>query len=646
MSQLVSMVCSELKGVHNVTWSAESVSEKIKLSSQRKAHFDNIEKGTDIIDLFEDTNQDRLWRWEITILDLLNSDVASKARKARNARKKVSSYHSSLLKLIKSLVDTEKQILNPARPNLDKSKAKISRDEEKVLKFERDAEKQRLAEEAKARKLREQIAKKKAKEEALEAKKREREEAAEEKRKQKEEAARAREEEKRKKEEEKLQKEEAKKREQKKKQETFFKQKATFRSFFAAPKKEASDEKKTPTTSCADNAIESFDAESFRSKINSSPEPISFSMKGRKRSSSALASRKRKTKLVTVSVYKTVKADPSEWGALDYLEKTTIKVPNRYRFLSFHEDCRPAYRGTWTKKSSSVTGKNPFGKESIFDYEYDSELEWEEGDDEMGENVDDDSKNQEDDMDGEGNAKMYDFDDGFCVADDQLLDNEEDADEDTKALYKKKMLSREQEEQLHSKRIRIIAPGFGGVPLHLAQDTSPNTNHVEGFETDEVSGVLTSYKGIQLSDPMFCLDPFPQLPPVVETPSKTNANSDPNKDEYTTEAVIALARFCHHSTHNSKEKLIEELRTLHPTIFSVRAKATRKLDAISIKKKHPKYAGVYWEVKKEVLTELGLTDLLVSIAPVCTLYLFANSFDEVYSPFSEHIQSSPTGEKG
>lgn len=617
-------------------WSSESVSEKIKLLSQRKAYFDNIEKCTDIIDLFEDSNPDSLWRWEITTLDLLNSDIVSKARKARVTRKKVSSYHSSLLKLIKSLVDTEKQILDPARPNLDKSKAKISRDEEKVLKYERDAEKQRLTEEAKARKLREQEAKKKAKEEALEAKKREREEAAEEKRRQKEEAARAREEEKQKMEEEKLQKEEAKKREQKKKQETFFKQKATFRSFFGAPKKEASEEKKTPKTSCADNSIESFNVESFRSQINSSTETLSFSLKGRKRSSSALASRKRRTKLVTVSVYKTVKADPSEWGALDYLEKTTIKVPNRYRFLSFHEDCRPAYRGTWTKKSPSVTGKNPFGKEPTFDYEYDSELEWEEGDDEMGENVDDDSKNQEDDMDGEGNAKMYDFDDGFCVADDQLLDNEEDADEDTKALYKKKMLSREQEEQLHSKRIRIIAPGFGGVPLHVTASSNQDTNYVEGFDTDEVPEVLSSYKGIQLSSPIFCLDPFPQLPRVEEAPSKANTNSDANKDEYTTEAMITLARFCHHSTHNSKEKLIEELKTLHPTVFSVRAKATRKLDVISIKKKHPKFAGVYWEVKKEVLTELGLTDLLVSLTLVYTVYSFPSLLrKEVYTqPFS------------
>ena len=316
--------------------------------------------------------------------------------------------------------------------------------------------------------------------------------------------------------------------------------------------------------------------------------------------------------MVKVRVYKTVKADPSEWGAPDYLEQTTIKVPNNYHFLSFHEDCRPAYRGTWTKTSSIVTGKNPFAKDStIFDYEYDSEIEWEEGDDEMGEDVEDDADNQEEDMDGEGNTKLYDYEDGFCVADDRLLDNEEGADEDTKALYKKKMLNREQEEHMHANRIRIIAPAFGGVPLHLTQSNIISTDHVEGFETEDVTDVLLSYEGIQLSDPMFCLDAFPQLPRVVESKPEETTNANANKDDYSVEAMIALARFSHHSTHNSKEKLIEELKTLHPEHFSIRAKATRKLDAIAIKKKHPKLSAVYWEVKKEVLTELGLNDIMV-----------------------------------
>jgi hypothetical protein len=619
LSRLVSKICSELKRVHKMVWSTESVSAKIKILSKRKAYFDPIKNCTDVVvDLFENNDQDRLWRWEVTTLDLLNSDVGSKARKARTARKKISSYQSALLKLVKSLEEIEKKILDPALPKLDKAKAKISLDEERVLKFERDAEKQRLGEESKARKLLEQAAKKKAREEALETKRMKKEEAAEKKKAE----AQAREDEKLKREEEKLQKEEEKKRQERKKKE---KQKGIFRSFFAVPKKEANSIKKTTSNTCRDTTTtESFNVELFRLKVNASTDVLSFSMKGQKRSASAMASRKRRTKMVSVSVYKTVTADDAAWGTSpEYLEQMTIKIPNKYRFLNFHEDCRPAYRGTWMKKSSIVTGKNPFRKDSsIFEYEYDSEAEWEEGDDEMGENVEDDTKNQDEEMDGEGNAtKMYDFDDGFCVADDRLLDNEEDADDDTRALYKKKMLNREHEQHMHSNRVRIIAPGFGGVPLHFIESRKSRTDYAEGFDKDDVTDVLSSYKGIQLSNPKFCLDAFPQLHVNEDNRSESNTNGNANKDDYSVEAMIVLARFSHHSTHTSKDKLIEELRTSHPTLFSIRAKATRKLDAISIKKKHPKFAGVYWEVKTETLTELGLTDLMVCLIALMLLFL-------------------------
>ena len=625
LSKLVSKICAELENIHKVVWSADSISSKIKIMSQRKANFEPIKKCTENVDLYEDSTEERLWRWEVTTLDLLNSDVSPKARKARSARKKISSYQSALLKLVKSLEKIEDQLFDAAIPNLDKSKAKINQDEERVLKFERDAERQRLAEESKARKLQEklqeQAAKKKAREEALEASRRKKEEAAEKKK----EAAQAREDEKRKKEQEKLQREEEVKMQKRKKLETVSKQKATFRSFFAAPKKTDS---KKPTI--ADSTSETFDVESFRSMINSSTDTLELPGEGQKRSASAKASRKRRTKMVDVSVFKTVVADNTEWGAPDYLEQTTIKVPNKYRFLSFHEDCRPAYHGTWSKNSSIITGKNPFRKDTtVFDYDYDSEAEWEEGDDELGEDVEDDTKNQEDELDGEGNAKMYDFDDGFCVADDRLLDNEEDADEEAKALYKKKMMDREHEEHMHSNRIKIIAPGVGGLPLHLTESAPLSAACVEGVESDHVADILSSYKAIQLSDPKFCLDAldaFPQLHVSEENRTESNTNGNINKDDYSTEAMIALAQFCHHSTHNSKDKLVEELKTLHPEFFSIRAKATRKLDAIAIKKKHPKYSGVYWEVKSDVLTELGLTDIMVSCCVIILAHLLSRTF--------------------
>lgn len=59
-----------------------------------------------------------------------------------------------------------------------------------------------------------------------------------------------------------------------------------------------------------------------------------------------------------------------------------VKQPKkkyRAKFLHFHENRRPAYYGTWRKKSKKVSGKNPFGVDlQMFDYEVDSDEEWEE----------------------------------------------------------------------------------------------------------------------------------------------------------------------------------------------------------------------------------------------------------------------------
>ena len=624
MSDLVSKVCTELKAAHGTTWSSDAVCAKIKLLSKRKAYFDAAQKSTTkVVDVFEDNDQDRLWRWEITTLDLLNTDFVSKARKARTARKKLSSYQSALLKIVKCFEDAEKQIVDPAQPKLDNVIAKISRDEEKVLKFERDAEKQRLADQVKAKKLLELEIKRKAKEEALEEKRLKKEEAVE---KKKEEIL-AREEEKRKKEAEKVQKEVQKNEEKKMQEKKKLKQKSSFRSFFAAPKKVVTEQKKAAAVTSIMDTItnQDFDTECFRSKINSSNDVLTLALNQQERTASAVACRKRRTKKIAVSVYQTVAPQEDDgWNAPSYLEQRTIKIPNKYRFLSFHENHRPAYHGTWSKKSTIVTGRNPFRKDaSAFNYEDDSEGEWEEGDDEMGEDVEDDAKNQEEEEAEDADGKVYDFDDGFCVSDERLLDNEEDADEDTKALYKKKIeiqQNREREQNIHSNRISIIAPGPGGVPLYIADKECINTERVEGFETNNIVDILSSYQGMALSgDIKLSLDAFPQLhmneENRVETSTTTEGNVA-NKDDYTVEEMVKMARFTHHSTLNSKDKLIEELRTAHPTVFSIRAKATRKLDAIAVKQRHPKYTSVcvYWEVKTEILTELGLTDILVSAA--------------------------------
>ncbi|XP_074598012.1 chromatin assembly factor 1 subunit A-like [Brevipalpus obovatus] len=62
-------------------------------------------------------------------------------------------------------------------------------------------------------------------------------------------------------------------------------------------------------------------------------------------------------------------------------EPTPVKF-HKAIFLSFEENLRPAYYGTWSKRPKVVSGRRPFSKESdVLNYEVDSDEEWEEGDD-------------------------------------------------------------------------------------------------------------------------------------------------------------------------------------------------------------------------------------------------------------------------
>lgn len=74
--------------------------------------------------------------------------------------------------------------------------------------------------------------------------------------------------------------------------------------------------------------------------------------------------------------------------------------PHKAVYLSFHENTRPAYYGTWSKKSSCITGRRPFNRDTnILNYEVDSDEEWEEEDGEsIASSGSNDSKNGADDF--------------------------------------------------------------------------------------------------------------------------------------------------------------------------------------------------------------------------------------------------------
>ncbi|XP_066944977.1 chromatin assembly factor 1 subunit A-like [Macrobrachium rosenbergii] len=95
------------------------------------------------------------------------------------------------------------------------------------------------------------------------------------------------------------------------------------------------------------------------------------------------------------------------------------------KFLQFCENQRPAYWGTWSKKSSSVSARRPFAQDEIFDYEYDSDDDWEE--EETGESLSD-SEGEEKEEKEEGD--QYEVDNDFFVPHGYLSDDEGKSDEE------------------------------------------------------------------------------------------------------------------------------------------------------------------------------------------------------------------------
>lgn len=56
-------------------------------------------------------------------------------------------------------------------------------------------------------------------------------------------------------------------------------------------------------------------------------------------------------------------------------------------FFILSLSCDNYTRGTFSKRSRFVTGRRPLGRDERLDYDYDSEAEWEEGDDPDGETI-------------------------------------------------------------------------------------------------------------------------------------------------------------------------------------------------------------------------------------------------------------------
>ncbi|XP_012727122.2 chromatin assembly factor 1 subunit A [Fundulus heteroclitus] len=132
-------------------------------------------------------------------------------------------------------------------------------------------------------------------------------------------------------------------------------------------------------------------------------------------------------------------------------------TPDRKRYgpmklLQFHENYRPAYWGTWRKKSSHISPRCPLRQDKdLLDYEVDSDEEWEE--EEPGESL----SHSEGEEEEEGGEDDDEEDDGFLVphgylSDDEGALEEEDGGDLEKQKLRQKLKAREWDELMSSKK--------------------------------------------------------------------------------------------------------------------------------------------------------------------------------------------------
>ncbi|GFS10320.1 chromatin assembly factor 1 subunit A [Elysia marginata] len=312
-----------------------------------------------------------------------------------------------------------------------KKEKKEARDKERQLqqeKLQKEKEEKERVKEIERQKKEEE--KKKKEEERLQK---------EEERKKKQEALEAKQEEKRQKEEEKRQKEEEKKREEEEKKKKAEKAKLAFQSFFIKPKENM---EKPPVAKPNQGQFVPFQvkkdmhlAPATRREALSDDTKLSVDQV-LENPSMLKTTYLKELKSGQAKPHKTgrilrTNPQPSEDIEVVHDPEALKKVIHKVKLLQFHTDYRPPYYGTWSKVPK-LSPRNPWKKdEKMFDYEVDSDDEWEE--EEPGESLscsdgeeDKGEKGEEDENDEEEDGWMvphgYLSEDEGCNEDDEPLD--------------------------------------------------------------------------------------------------------------------------------------------------------------------------------------------------------------------------------
>uniref|UniRef100_A0A182R534 Chromatin assembly factor 1 subunit p150 C-terminal domain-containing protein n=1 Tax=Anopheles funestus TaxID=62324 RepID=A0A182R534_ANOFN len=245
------------------------------------------------------------------------------------------------------------------------------------------------------------------------------------------------------------------------------------------------------------------------------------------------------------------------------IEKDPGKMKQKFKtkFFLFEENRRPPYRGTWRKRSACIKARRPFVQDTkFFDYEVDSDDEWEE--EEPGESLH--GSDDEKDVDPE---EDYEVDNEFFVphghlSDEELQEEGEDDDNSPETQkFKLKIMQQEFVAEM-KKKTEKIKPRLIGCIWEKESEESTNS-YIECSALirkmlDDRAMLFNPDEPISFTR---CISKDEQDATSI-SPSKDNEKPTIKKVKITEEAVRDLARLVHGNVNNRKF-LVREFHAFH-----------------------------------------------------------------------------------
>lgn len=313
------------------------------------------------------------------------------------------------------------------------------------------------------------------------------------------------------------------------------------------------------------------------------------------------------------------------------------------KLLKFCENRRPAYWGTWSKKSKNICARRPFARDDIFNYEYDSDDDWEE--EETGESLSDSEGEEKEEEEGD----QYEVDNDFFVPHGYLSDDEGKSDqeeeeengqeEDNGSKHKEQLKQKQAEfEEEMKKKTKHLKPRVIGSLWMADANNNPAFN--------QLLKILNPHKAVTLGT---SLPIGTRHGGVIPKDTKEQKDDDEGSTEdkgnakkfcktFPEEAVPALIKLVH-GNRNGKAFLSREFSDfwrklqageldeeqlegipmlsspIQASMFLARKKVESKIQELGHWRKCPEEGPfskvMMWYVSKQVREEHGVADITV-----------------------------------